>query len=185
MTGFIFGSVLVYMICLEEDILPPEGNAGVAIGAGILCGLITMLVQYVGLFLTGFHLGVGLGVGVLIVLEQYMHPSTKWIPIGIMVGIGIFLAVLILKLQKSLTILGTSIFGGGLMVAFLDYFIEKFLMVLYVWDRIKGEYSEPVCWYSWIILGCWPFCFVVGSVTQWRITGQGIDHREGKISPCN
>ncbi|XP_050418320.1 transmembrane protein 198 [Patella vulgata] len=178
LTGFIFGSVLVYMICLEEDILPPEGNAGVAIGAGILCGLITMLVQYVGLFLTGFHLGIAVAVGVLIVIEQFYHPETKWIPIGILVGLGLLLAVLILKFQKSMTILGTSIFGGALMIACLDYFIEKFLIVMYVWDRIKGNVSGPVCWYSWLILSCWPFCFLVGTLTQWKITGQGVDHRQ-------
>ncbi|XP_046375919.1 transmembrane protein 198-like isoform X1 [Haliotis rufescens] len=178
LTGFIFGGVLIYMICKEEEIMPTEGNIGVAIGAGILCGLITMLVQYVGLFLTGFHLGLALAIAVLIVLEQFMHPSTKWIPIGLLVGLGLLFAFLILKFQKCFTILGTSIFGGALMVAFLDYFIEKFRMVLYVWDRVKGNESPPVCWYSWVILGCWPFCFLVGAITQWRITGQGVDHRE-------
>ncbi|KAK7110387.1 transmembrane protein 198-like [Littorina saxatilis] len=178
LTGFTFASVLVYTICLEEDALPPEGNIGVAVGAGILCGLVTMLIQYVGLFLTGFHFGVALGAGALIIVEQVTHPETKWIPIGVLTGVGLVFAILSLKFQKTLTILGTSVLGGALMVTCLDYFIEQAAMMGYVWDRIKGDYSEPLCWYSWVILGCWPFCFLVGVLVQWRVTGMGVDHRE-------
>lgn len=180
LTGFTFATVLVYTICQEEDALPPEGNIGVAVGAGILCGLVTMLIHYVGLFLTGFHFGVALGTGVLIIVEQFVHPETKWIPIGVLVGVGIVFALLSLKFQKALTILGTSVLGGALMVTCLDYFIEMAAMMQYVWERIKGDHSQPLCWYSWIILGCWPFCFVVGVLVQWRITGMGVNHREGK-----
>ncbi|XP_076464920.1 transmembrane protein 198-like isoform X2 [Babylonia areolata] len=178
LTGFIFASILVYTICQEEDALPPEGNIGVAVGAGILCGLVTMLIQYVGLFLTGFDFGVALGMGGLIVVEQFTHPETKWIPIGVLVGVGLVFAVLGLKFQKAVTILGTSVLGGALMVTCLDYFIEQAAMLQYTWDRIKGDHSTAVCWYSWVILGCWPFCLLVGVLVQWRITGMGIDHRE-------
>lgn len=183
LTGFIFGSILTYTICLEEDVLPPEGQIGVAVGAGIICGLITMLLQYVGLFLTGFHFGVAIGVTVLIILEQYHHPETKWIPIGVLVGVGLLFALLSLRFQKTLMILGTSIIGGALMVTCLDFFIEHAAMMNYVWERMKGDASNPVCWYSWVILGCWPFCFLVGAVLQWRVTGIGVDHREGKLVP--
>ncbi|KAK7481276.1 hypothetical protein BaRGS_00027536 [Batillaria attramentaria] len=178
LTGFIFASVLVYTICIEEDALPPEGNIGVTVGAGILCGLVTMLVQYVGIFLTGFHFGVALAVGALIIVEQFVHPGTKWIPIGVLVGVGIIFAVVSLKFQKAMTILGTSILGGALMVTCLDYFIEQAAMMQYVWDRMKGDKSQAMCWYSWVILGCWPFCCLVGALVQWRITGMGVDHRE-------
>lgn len=178
LTGFIFGTVLVYIICIEEDILPPEANAGIAIAAGIICGLITMLVQYVGLFLTGFHLGIGLSSGVLVTVDQFYNITNKWIPIGVLIGVGILFALLILKFQKAGTILGTSIFGAALMVTCLDFFIEKFLIINYVWESIKVTDSMPPCWYSWVVLGCWPFCFIVGTLTQWRITGQGFDHHE-------
>lgn len=178
LTGFLFGSVLVYLICTEEKILSVAANAGIAVGAGLLCGLITMLVQYVGLFLTGFNFGISIATGILIVLEQYYHPQTKWIPIGILVGTGVVFALFTLKFQKGGTILGTSIFGGLLMISCLDFFIENFLVMHYLWDRVKGEFSPPVCWYSWIILGCWPFCFLVGVIAQWKITGKGFNHKE-------
>ncbi|GAB1601156.1 transmembrane protein 198-like isoform X2 [Argonauta hians] len=178
LTGFIFGTVVVYIVCIEEAVLPKEANIGIAVGAGIICGLITMLVQYVGLFLTGFHFGVGLSTGVLVTVDQFHNIANKWIPIGVLIGVGILFALLTLKFQKAGTIVGTSIFGAALMAICLDYFIEKFLIVNYVWECIKVEDSDPPCWYSWLILGCWPFCFLVGSLTQWRITGQSSDHHE-------
>ena len=71
--GFIFGSIVVYLICAEEEVLPgiintsitivnlaillEWSNAAIAVSAGLLFGLITMLVQYVGLFMLGFHTG--------------------------------------------------------------------------------------------------------------------------------
>lgn len=182
LTGFIFASVLSYLLLSEHDVLPIGGEIGVAIGAGLILGIITMLVQYVGLFLTGFQFGLSIAICVLVILEQFYHPSTRWIPIGILFGVGLIFALLTLRFQKSFTILGTSIFGGALMVSCLDYFIEQFVIMIYIWERAKGDYSTPVCWYSWVLLGCWPFCFMVGTVTQWRITGQGYDHRDGKDS---
>lgn len=179
LTGFLCVSILVYMICLEEKALTPLICAGISLAAGVLAGLLTMLVQYVGLFLTGFKLGFLLSVIVLIVLEQFYHSQTLWIPIGVIVGFGTVFAFLTLKFQKSLTIVGTSLCGGILMISCIDYFIEQFLLMSYVWDILYAKRSSGLCWYSWIILGCWPFCFFVGALAQWKITGQGYSHTEG------
>ena len=40
-----------------HDSLAEWSNAVIAMSAGLLFGLITMLVQYVGLFMLGFHTG--------------------------------------------------------------------------------------------------------------------------------
>ncbi|XP_052810850.1 transmembrane protein 198-like [Mya arenaria] len=178
LTGFLFGSILVYEICQEESTFSPLVSAGISLGAGALCGLLCMLVQYVGLFLTGFNFGNCIAISGFIVLEQFVHLRTLWIPIGVTVGIGIVCAFSTLKFQKSGTILGTSVFGGILMISCIDYFIEHFILMEYIKDRFKARDSLPLCWYSWVILGCWPFCFLVGAIAQWKITGQGYDHRE-------
>ena len=181
LTGFIFGAVITYLICLEENLLPIEGKVGVALAAGVLCGLITMLVQYVGLFMTGLQFGLLAGIGALVVMEQFYHPVSTWIPIGVLFGGGLLFALSTLYFQKGLTILGTAIFGAALMVTALDYYVEMFLMVDYVWDRVKAEPVTEVCWFSWIILGLWPLAFLIGTIVQWRVTGKGFDHHEGKI----
>ena len=182
LTGFIFGSLVTYLICLEENLLPLGGKIGVSLTAGVLCGLITMLVQYVGLFMSGFHLGLLLAIATLIVMKQFYEPSTKWIPIGILFGTGLIFALLILYFQKSLTILGTSIFGAALMTVALDYFVEMFILVRYAWDRIRADPGPGVCWFSWLIMALWPAAMLVGVITQAKVTSKGCDHREGKTS---
>jgi hypothetical protein len=180
LTGFIFTSVLLYLVLSSVSVLPLEGNIGVALGGGVLIGLLTMLVQYVGLFFTGFQLGAAIGIVILIAVSFFYNIEIHWIRIAVICGLGLVCAIVTLKFQKGGMILGTSVFGGALMVSCLDYFIEQFAMLTFVWGQITGIPPGLVCWYSWVLLGCWPFCFLVGTVTQWRITGQGYDHRDGK-----
>lgn len=59
----------------------------------------------------------------------------------------------------------------------------QFLMVNWFGDRLKVVESERPCWFSWMILGVWPFMVVVGSLTQWRITGRGIYHQQCESHP--
>jgi hypothetical protein len=179
LTGFIFGSIIVYLICLQEKLLPAYGNAGVALGAGLLFGLITMLVQYVGLFMTGFHTGLFAGVVALATAEQFRwQPATVWTSAAVLLGSGLLAAVLNLYWQKGLTVLGTSVYGGAIMAGSLDYFVEKFLMVKWVWDRVALKPSPAPCWFGWLILAVWPLMVFIGIITQWAVTGRGIHHQE-------
>ena len=180
LTGFILGSVVTYLVCIEEQLLPLVGKLGVTIVIGLLVGLITMLVQYVGLFLTGFCLGGLLGTASLVIMQQFYRPSTLWLCIGIIFLTGLLFAGLILYFQRGLTMLGTSLCGAALITVCLDYFIEKFMLVEYVFECMKNTTSVQVCWFSWVIMGLWPALFFLGCLTQWKITGKGIDHREGK-----
>lgn len=179
LTGFISGAVVLYIVCQEEELLSTQLNAVVAVVAGLLFGLITMLVIYLGLFMTGVHLGVLIALIVLIIVEFFYHPSTTWISVGIIFGIGLFFALVTLKFPKGCTILSTSLFGGALVATAIDYFVEKFGMLMYVWDRIKVMESDTPCWFSWLILGVWPFMLCVGLFVQWKITSQDYDHTEG------
>lgn len=178
LTGFMFASVIIYVACQEESLLSPHANIGVSLGAGVLFGLITMLVSYVGLFMTGVHLGLLLGLVVLVVLEQWYHPTTLWVPLGILFGLALIFALVILKFPKGCTIISTSLFGGGLVASAVDYFVEKLAMLEYIWDRLRVVESDAPCWYSWLIMAVWPFMLLVGLFVQWRITGRDYDHRE-------
>lgn len=109
LTGFIFTSVLVYLVLSQHSLLPVEGNIGVALGSGLLIGLLTMLVQYVGLFFTGFQLGAAIGVVSLIVVDLFVFIPIHWIRIGVICGAGLICAIVTLKFQKGGMILGTSV----------------------------------------------------------------------------
>lgn len=182
LTGFLVGTVVTYLICLEEDILPLEGKLGLSLLAGFLCGLITMLVQYVGLFLTGFCVGTLLAVMGLLITDFFYTPTTLWLPIGVLFLSGVVMALAILYFQKSLTIIGTSLIGSALMCVALDYYVHQFMMVYFVYDVIKleSEGGGSRCWYNWVVLGAWPVVCVLGAVIQFGVTGKGVDHREGK-----
>lgn len=138
-TGFIFGSILVYLICLEENVLPMWTNVLIAVLAGILFGLITLLVQYVGLFMLGFHGGLLAGIVALCALVPWNFPSSPWVSVGILLSTGLLFALFnlyfqvikrklhfntfciltfqhfVVLFQKTLTIFCSAFYGGAIM----------------------------------------------------------------------
>ena len=67
--------------------------------AGLLFGLITMLVQYVGLFMLGFHTGLLVGLVGLCGLELYYIPPSAWFTLGVLLAAGLVFALLTLYFQ--------------------------------------------------------------------------------------
>ncbi|XP_043916498.1 transmembrane protein 198 [Protopterus annectens] len=186
LTGLMFGSIIIFMLCYKERVLDTqlsvEASVGIGLGIGILCGLVTMLVRSVGLFMVGLLLGLLVAVASLIIMEQFYHPHTVWIPIGLLLGVGMLFAVLTLQWQKFFTMLSTAVFGSAVMTVTVDYFIELFLLVQYVYERMKVAPQQPVCWYSWVILCVWPVLTVLGVLIQWKVTAEGYSHTEVIIS---
>jgi len=179
-SGFLFGAVITYVICLEENLLPFEGKIGVAAGAGILCGLITMLVQYVGVFLTGFHLGFLGAVTGLSVAELFVHTSSKWTPISSIFGAGLVCALLALRFQRVATVFASAAVGSTLVTAAVDHFVEASQLLMYAIDRLKAVQSDdPLCWYGWAIVALGPSVFLVGIIIQFCVTGKARDQCKG------
>ena len=179
-TGFLFGSLVTYLVCLEENFLPMEGKLGVAMGAGILCGLITMLVQYVGLFMTGFHLGFLLAVAGLVVAEMFVSVNSKWVPIGSVLGIGLLNALLCLKFQRAFSILATVVVGAVMMFIALDYAIDQLGFFHFALDRLKAVRSPLLCWFTWVSVTTIPLLSFLGCVLQAQVTGKNCDHRDSE-----
>ncbi len=183
LTGLVFASTLVYLVCLEEDLLPAFGNAGVALGTGFLFGLITMMVYYVGLFVMGLHTGLLIGIIVMAIVEQQLMVTNMWISVGVLLGCALLAAVLTLSYQKALTIVGTSLYGGAVLAASMDYYIENWRMVHWLWDRVKLKTSPQPCWFSWLLLAVWPLMVVAGTAVQTFITGRDFYHKYQGESP--
>lgn len=100
LTGLLFGAGVIYLVCEKERVLPTLGNAGVALIAGILFGLITMLVEYVGLFMTGFLTGQLVGAAILLCLHAFALVNTVWITIAVQFVAGLALAQVTLVFQR-------------------------------------------------------------------------------------
>ncbi len=85
----------------------------------------------------------------------------------------------------GMTIFGTSLFGGAVLTASMDYFVEKFLMASWIWEKVMLKRNIQPCWLSWILLGVWPALTLTGLIIQCALTGRGTYHEKSKywISP--
>ena len=108
LTGFAFGTTVIYMICTTEHLLPQLGNISVSVVAGLLFGLITVLVVYVGLFMLGFHLGLLSTCATLVVvyiLSPYIDsieaPNSVWLVFALFMGSGLVGSFATLYFQRG------------------------------------------------------------------------------------
>nr|XP_057937554.1 transmembrane protein 198-B [Doryrhamphus excisus] len=186
LTGLMFGSVVIFMLCYKERVMDTqlsiEASVGIGLGIGTLCGLVTMLVRSVGLFMVGLLLGLLVGVASLVVMEEFYHPKTVWVPLGILLGSGTLFAVLTLQWQRCFVTLSTATFGSAIITITVDYFIELFALVNYVYERLKVAPKKPVCWFTWVIMGVWPVLALLGVLIQWKVTAEGFSHTEVVLS---
>lgn len=185
LSGLIFGGTVVYILCQEDGVLhhtlAHEAVLGIALGIGVLCGFITMLIRYIGLFLQGFFLGLLLAVGAILALQRFYHPSTPWIPAGILFGTGIMFSLLTLKWQKNFLIVSTSVMGAALICICLEYFLEQFSLLKYIWRAMMANSAASACWFAWVVLGTWPVISVLGCVVQAKFTARGYDHTNAVV----
>lgn len=82
-------------------------NLGVSLLAGLLFGLITMLVQYVGLFMGGLHAGLLIGLLSLLVADHLVETSptgSVWLCVGVLLASALTFAVLNLYFRKGMSI---------------------------------------------------------------------------------
>uniref|UniRef100_A0A3Q3DN69 Transmembrane protein 198 n=2 Tax=Hippocampus comes TaxID=109280 RepID=A0A3Q3DN69_HIPCM len=186
LTGLMFGSVVIFMLCYKERVMDTqlsiEASVGIGLGIGTLCGLVTMLVRSVGLFMVGLLLGLLVGVASLVVMEEFYHPRTVWVPLGILLGSGTLFAVFTLQWQRCFVTLSTATFGSAIITITVDYFIELFAMVQYIYERLKVAPKKPVCWFTWVIMGVWPVLALLGVLIQWKVTAEGFSHTEVVLS---
>eukprot|EP00064_Thunnus_orientalis_P020099 superscaffoldBa00005352_g20230 len=188
LTGLMFGSVVIFMLCYKERVLDTqlsvEASVGIGLGIGTLCGLVTMLVRSVGLFMVGLLLGLLVAVATLVGMEELSDspPRSVWVPLGVLLGLGMLFAVLTLQWQRLFTTLSTAVFGAAVITVALDYFVELFALVLYMYERMKAAPAKPVCWLTWVVLGVWPALTLLGVIVQWKVTAEGYSHTKVIIS---
>lgn len=141
-------------------------------------------------------------------MEEFYHPRTVWVPLGILLGSGTLFAVLTLQWQRCFVTFSTATFGSAIITVTVDYFIELFALVHYIYERLRVGVAldlsaihvpgslptipiitlvylqvapkKPVCWFTWVILGVWPVLAFLGVLIQWKVTAEGFSHTEGE-----
>lgn len=184
LSGLLFGSAVIFLLCYKERILDTqlsmEVSAGIALGIGVLCGLVTMLVHSVGLFLTGLLLGLLVATAGLVATEPLYKLSSAWVPAGSLLGTALLGAVLALRWQRALTVISTAVFGGAVLTLCLDYAVENLALGQHVYDRLRLGPSSSLCWCGWAVLATWPVLALMGVVLQWKVTAEGFSHTDGE-----
>lgn len=193
LNGFAFATTIIYIICMAENLLPMYGNVSVSLVAGVLFGLITMLVTYVGLFMLGFHFGLLFSCATLIVIylltpfiDSVQPPNSAWILFIIFMSLGLTGACLTLYFQKGCTIIATVLYGSAITLSSIDYFIENFKLLYWFRDKLRDGQdlydsigitrNTNLCLISWILLSLWPSSAMIGLLIQWCITSKGISY---------
>ena len=182
LTGFILGSVVAYIICLEEDVLPLEGKIGLSVCIGFVLGLITMMVFHVGLFLTGIATGLLAATAALLVMNFFYSPNSLWLTGGVLTITAVVFSILIMIFQKGVTIIATAVLGSALMCVALDYFLHVFFLLNFTYDVIRLREEDSACWNHWLLLSGWPLFFAIGLLIQLCWTARNVEHRKRKYS---
>ncbi|XP_048587723.1 transmembrane protein 198-B [Nematostella vectensis] len=193
LTGLLVGFVATYMLCdlyLSNHL---KGKSyenrqqiylGVGAAVGLITGLLTLCLFYLGLFVLGATMGwfVGLAFLPLITHHSAYVAQHVWVSYMILVAFAIFGGVVIFCLQKVWIIISTSFTGAFLLVNGLAYYIENSTTLYYSIDVLSGKVESaqlPRCWYTWVLFTFIPVLFIVGMGVQFGKTSRGEDHRAG------
>ncbi|KAH9416265.1 hypothetical protein DERP_000764 [Dermatophagoides pteronyssinus] len=155
--GFILGAILFHTICTAENIsivptlIPQHGNLIASLLAGLMIGLFTMLVAYLGLFIIGIHLGLMLAIGLLIViylLRSYYIPLQA--PLSSLTLLVFFISLSLVGslttvyFSKGGTIMASSMYGSALTLLCIDYFLEDFKVIHWFLDQLSSNSNNFV-----------------------------------------
>ena len=66
--------------------------------------------------------------------------------------------------------------AGAAAAAGTDYFVDNFVLIINVWERIAFGRVKPLCWYSCATFGLLPVFIVLGSLIQLLCTGRDFKH---------
>ncbi|XP_041858800.1 transmembrane protein 198-like [Melanotaenia boesemani] len=179
-SGFMFGSASVLLLYHVEPALNvqlgPETKAGIGLGVGVLCGLMTMLVSAVGLLLSGLQLGSLLSLSILVVIGQFHSLTPVWLPLCAVLAASITTAVFTLQWPKLFSIIYTSVFGATTVMICGDYLVGTFMLPNQVYDMFCQVAPRRLCWFNWAVTGICPVLSLSGLLVQWWITAKGVSH---------
>ncbi|XP_026188533.1 transmembrane protein 198-like [Mastacembelus armatus] len=181
-SGFMFGTAAVLLLYHKEPVLDTQlgmgTKAGIGLGVGVLCGLMTMLVSTAGLVVSGLQLGSLLSLAILMVIGQFHSLSPVWVPLSAILAASIATAVFTLHWQKLFSIIYTSVFGATTVMLCVDYLVGTFMLPNQLYDMFYQGALHPFCWFNWAITGIWIVLSLMGVLVQWRFTAKRISHIE-------
>ncbi len=135
--GFTLGTSVIYLILAEQKQLTLVETLIIALSIGVLFAFVSLLVQYIGLFLLGITASTSIVTCILIVIDLFYTNKSAWLCIGLLFVCATVLASFSLRFQKALTIVNTSCIGSALLLVAVDFFVENNLLVDYIMELFK------------------------------------------------
>ena len=182
LTSFGLGSLLIYIILSTQPTITQSQLIGVSCSIAILFGLISALLQYVGLFINGFCFGLTLSVTTFLFLDMRNRANgvttSFWVPIGLILLLGLIWAIVSLRFPKTMLIVTSSCLAGVCQTLVLDYFLQLSVLIRFVHQRFLFASTPTLCIYHWIIALILPIVMLLGIVVQFSCTGKNYDHRD-------
>ena len=181
--GFLVSFAVIYfgIILLTQEQSEnwiPYVALGCALVVGLIVGLITVCIHYIGIFFLGGSLGFLIVWFILGFIDVTFFQNHIYVPIAIAVVSGILVGIIALLLQKWLFLIGSSVLGGFILVWGLDYYLELGFMIYYLLLFAEKRSELKPCWYSWLIIPVFIILFISGFLVQVLVTGRKYDHKK-------
>jgi hypothetical protein len=182
LTSFGLGSLLLYIILSTQQTINEAQLIGISCSIAFLFGLISALLQYVGLFINGFCFGLIISIITYLICDIKDRANgvttSFWLIIGLILILGLICAILTLRFQKFMIILTSSCLAGVCQTLVLDYFLQLSVLLRYIHKRLLFELTPTLCIRHWIIVFILPIIMLFGIVIQFTCTGKNYDHRD-------
>jgi hypothetical protein len=182
--GFVIGCSLTYFTILAfssdhlHETWVPYTAVAVSVVVGIICGVLTICVYYIGIFLAGASIGFLITWFILAAIDIPFFREHIYVPvIGAAVG-AVTVGLMSLWIQKWFFMLGTAILGSFMICWGVDYFLELGAMVYYLLLFAEHRSRLEPCWYSWGVISLFVACGVAAFIVQAVLTGRKYDHRK-------
>ena len=172
--------ILTYMIIATEAKFSLLINILIAIASGLFASLFTTIVLYCGYFITGLFAGFALGFIFLLIYTTFLSLNSVALPCVIVALFGLVQTFVTMWWRHRMYIFSSCIVASAVMASALDYFVEDLFIYRYMEMKIFYGRVAELCWWSYVVIGIWPLCFIVGMLVQCFVTGkerQKEDHR--------
>lgn len=179
--GFLIGFSVIYFVIIgftqsrPENWIPYLALAS-AMLVGVILGLLTVCIYYIGIFFVGGSIGFLMAWFILGFIDIGFFQDHIYVPIIIAVMMAILVGIIALVVQKWFFMIGTSVFGGFIIAWGLDYYLELGFMAYYLLLFVEHRSQLNPCWYSWCIVPMFIILIVAGLLIQVFLTGRKYDH---------
>ena len=170
--GYYSGLTLPILICT-------------AAGVGFASGFITLLLKPVALVLLAVLSGELSAYVHLLLMAQLWKTQSSLVVYAILIGWPVLVGTIsiIPFFYKPMIIFNTSMIGGGLVMSFLDIYLNKIYFTYYLHSILKAvslKETPEICAVSWALFAAWPLVTLSGIALQATFTARSVNHHIGK-----